>query len=81
MERTLPALTGLLHQPVSGRIVAGGLVNQQQVDIVGAQPLQRLVHRVRLLIEGGPQLGLQEDLLPLAGRMPSWPGPTAFSFT
>ena len=53
----------LLHELVPGDIIAGGLVDEQQVDVVGAQPLQGLVHRVRLLVKGGPQLGLQEDVL------------------
>jgi hypothetical protein len=38
-------------------------VDQQQVDIVGAQTLEGLFHGVVILIERGPQLGLQENLL------------------
>ena len=59
----LALLICLFHLLVPGHIVAGGLVDQQQVNIVGIQPLQGLVYCVGLLIETGPQLGLQEDVL------------------
>ena len=38
-------------------------MDQQKVDVIGVQTLQGLVHRVGLLIEAGPQLGLQENVL------------------
>ena len=58
----------LFHQPVTGYVIAGGLVEQKQVDGIGAQPLQCFVHRVLLLVERRPQFGLQEDLLPVQAR-------------
>ena len=52
-----------LHQVVSGDIVSGRLMDQQQIDVIGIQPLQCLFHCIRLLIKGWPQLGFQEDFL------------------
>ena len=60
----LTLLVGFLHLPVAGHIIARGLVDQQEVNIVGVQALERLFHRVRLLIKARPQLGFQENLLP-----------------
>ena len=56
---------GLLQLPVPGQPVPGGLVDVQQIHIVQAQALQGLVHGVLVLKLGGPQLGGEEDLLPL----------------
>ena len=39
-------------------------MNQQKVDKIGIQTLQRLFHRVGLLVKRGPQLGFQEDFFP-----------------
>lgn len=61
----LPLLVGCLHLAVTGHIVAGGLVDEEEVNIVRTQPGQGFVHCVGLLVKAGPQLGLQEDLLPL----------------
>ena len=54
-----------LHEPVSGHIVTGRLMDQQQVDVVRVQTLQRLFHSVRLLVKRRPQLGFQEDFFTL----------------
>ena len=61
----LALLVRLLHLTVARHIIACGLVDQQQVDVGGVQTGKCLVHCVGLLIEAGPQLGFQENLLPL----------------
>ena len=61
----LALLVRLFHLAVARHIVACRLVDQQQVDVGGVQTGQGLVHCVGLLIEAGPQLGFQENLLPL----------------
>ena len=59
----LALFVGFLHQLVTGDIVSSGLVDEQQVNVVGVQPLQCLFHSIRLLVEGRPQLGFQKNLL------------------
>ena len=61
----LALLVRLFHLAVARHIVACGLVDEQQIDIIRIQTLQRFFYCVLLLIEAGPQFGLQEDLLPL----------------
>ena len=61
----LTFLVRFFHQPVTGHIVPGGLMDQQKVDIVGVQPLQGFLHSVSLLVERRPQLRFQKNLLPL----------------
>ena len=59
----LPSLVGLFHGPPGAIVVVEGLVDEQQVNVVGVQPLQCLFHSIRLLVEGRPQLGFQKNLL------------------
>ena len=61
----LALLVRLFHLAVARHIVACGLVDQQQVDVGSIQTGKSLVHCVRLLIEAGPQLRFEENLLPL----------------
>ena len=55
----------LFQLTVACQPVACGLMDVKQIYIVHAQTLQRLVHRVLVLILAGPELGGEEDLLPL----------------
>ena len=65
-----PELTGLvqlLHGPVGAVVVAEGLVDQQQVQVIGAQLAHGLLNGgLGLLIArvGDPDLGGQEEFLP-----------------
>ena len=63
----LASTVGLFHRAVGAVIVAERLVNQQQIDVVGVQLLQRTVdgglcHLVSGV--GDPHLGGQEQLVP-----------------
>ena len=58
-------LVSLFHQAITGNVITGRLVNEQQVDVVGVQTCQRLVHSIGIGVEAGPQLGFEENFLPL----------------
>ena len=63
----LPGLVRLLHGPVGAVVVAEGLVNQQQVDVIGLQVLQGLVNGglgLLVALVGNPHLGGEEQLVP-----------------
>ena len=47
----LPLLIRPFHQPVACDIIACGLMNQQQVYIVGIETGKRLFHRIGLFIK------------------------------
>ena len=57
-------LVSLFHQAITGNVITGRLVNEQQVDVVGVQTCQRLVHNIGIGVEGRPQLGFEENFLP-----------------
>ena len=57
--------TFLESYDLTGKTIARGLVDQQQVDVGSVQTGKSLVHRVRLLIEAGSQLRFEENLLAL----------------
>ena len=61
----LARLIRRLHQAIARDVVARRLVDQQQVDILGTQPRERLIHRVRLLVKARPDFGFEEDFFPL----------------
>ena len=54
----LALLAGLHHELVACKVVPNGQVEKEEVDVVGAQALEGLLHRIGSLIEGGQQLGL-----------------------
>ena len=58
-------LIRLFELPITCQPVACGLVDVKQIHIVHAQTLQGLVHCVLVLIFTGPELGREEDILPL----------------
>lgn len=60
----LARLVGVLQLFVASQVVAGRLVDVEQVNRVGIQQFQALVHRAVLLIDRGPQLGGDKDLVP-----------------
>ena len=69
----LALFVGFLHEPVTCDIVACGLVDQQQVNVVCSQALERLFYRIFLLIKTGPQFGFQKNLISRNPRFPHSP--------
>ena len=67
---------GLFQLTIAGQPVSCGLVDIEQIHIVHAQALQRLVHGVGILVLAGPELGGQEHLP--AGKA-ALPDPAAHS--
>ena len=63
-----PLFVGFFHLAIPGDIIACGLVNQQQVNIICVQTGQRLVYCIGILVEAGPQLGFKENFLALQAR-------------
>ena len=58
-------LIGLLHRPPGAVVVAKGLMDEQQVDIIGSQLLERLLNRCLCLFVtgiGNPNLGGEKQL-------------------
>lgn len=56
-------LIGFLQQTVACHVIAGGLVDVQQVDVVHTQNFQCLFHCIFFFIFGGPDLGGGEYIL------------------
>ena len=48
---------------VAGANVASVLVQEEQIDVIGAQALKRLLDGGIALVGRGPDLRLQEDIL------------------
>ena len=61
----LPGLVGPFQHAVGVQVVVHRVVEDHQVDGVHVQAFQRVVDGGLVLVEGGAQLGLQEDVLPL----------------
>lgn len=53
-------------------------MDQEQIDIICAQTLQRSVHCILLLIERGPQFGLQKNFLSGQARLSHGPSHSLF---
>ena len=58
-------LHSLLDVPVARLPVVRGLMQEQEINVVCIQTAQGVVHGGLALIHGRPQLGDQEDVLPL----------------
>ena len=64
----LAGLVGGLKLAVAGDEVAGGLVQNHQVDVVDAQALKRFVNGGVAFVEARPQLRFQENFLARLAR-------------
>ena len=86
MARTLPSAEQRLQRPVrlEGLVEVRGqrLVQDEQVDLVDAELAGALVEAVQRLVVAvvaDPDLGLDEDLVPVDAGARAWPRPTSRS--
>lgn len=63
-----PGFICLFKLLIARDIIASRLVDKQQVDIIRAEPLERFLHSAVVLINRGPKLCAEEDILPFYAR-------------